>query len=75
MPENDSQAGEAMEIYDYLASRIGAMGGSISAEHGIGKLKKKYLRHMFDEKEITGMKKVRDFFDPEGICCPGTMLD
>jgi D-lactate dehydrogenase (cytochrome) len=75
LPVNDREYGEAMELYDGLAREIAAMGGTISSEHGIGKLKRKYLKYMYGREEIEAMKKIKSFFDPQNICCPGNVFE
>lgn len=49
--------------------------GSISAEHGVGLLKKPYLHYSRSEVEIAAMKAVKKVFDPKGIMNPGKLLD
>lgn len=50
-------------------------GGSISAEHGVGLLKKPYLGFSRGEAEIRLMAQLKRVFDPAGIMNPGKMLD
>lgn len=50
-------------------------GGSISAEHGIGLVKKKYLPGTRSPAEIEVMRGVRRIFDPRGIMNPGKVFD
>jgi FAD/FMN-containing dehydrogenase len=50
-------------------------GGSISAEHGVGLLKKEYLGYTRSELEIDIMRKVKAAFDPQGIMNPGKIFD
>ncbi|MDP5071614.1 MAG: FAD-binding oxidoreductase [Congregibacter sp.] len=50
-------------------------GGSISAEHGVGLLKKPYLRYSRSEAEIALMAQLKRVFDPAGIMNPGKILD
>ena len=49
--------------------------GSVSAEHGVGMIKKDYLRYSRSEAEITLMKQVKMAFDPNGIMNPGKIFD
>ena len=44
LPRDDSEGTRAWEIYHRFIRRAVAVGGTISAEHGIGKLKRDYLR-------------------------------
>lgn len=49
--------------------------GSISAEHGVGLLKKDYLHYSRSDAEIQLMKAVKQAFDPNGIMNPGKIFD
>jgi len=51
-----------------------ALAGSISAEHGVGLLKRDYLEYTRSEAEIAYMKSIKAVFDPNGIMNPGKML-
>jgi D-lactate dehydrogenase (cytochrome) len=50
------------------------MNGSISAEHGIGRLKKQELRHYKAPLELDLMRKIKQALDPQGIMNPGNVL-
>ena len=52
-----------------------AMGGAISAEHGIGKEKKAYFLELEDPNKIALMQRIKAAFDPNGILNPGTLWD
>lgn len=49
--------------------------GSISAEHGVGLLKKPYLGYSRSETEIEYMRAMKRVFDPAGIMNPGKVFD
>lgn len=49
--------------------------GSISAEHGVGILKKDYLSYSRSQEEIQIMKKLKAIFDPDNILNPGKIFD
>jgi FAD/FMN-containing dehydrogenase len=49
--------------------------GSISAEHGVGLLKKPYLEYTRAPAEITLLKALKQTLDPMGILNPGKILD
>jgi glycolate oxidase len=51
-----------------------AVGGTITAEHGIGKIKQAYVGFRFSPLEIETMKAVRRVFDPQGIMAPGNLF-
>ena len=50
-------------------------GGSVSAEHGVGLLKKDYLHYSRSELEIAIMRQIKLAFDPAGIMNPGKIFD
>jgi len=58
-----------------LFSLVRAHGGSISAEHGIGLLKKPYLAYSRSPEELALLRAIKRAFDPKGILNPGKILD
>ena len=50
------------------------MGGSISAEHGIGVLKRDLLPEVKDQVAIELMRGLKAMLDPHGIMNPGKVL-
>ena len=48
--------------------------GSISAEHGVGRLKADDLEHYGDPGKLTAMRAIKAALDPEGIMNPGAVL-
>ena len=53
---------------------VDAMGGSISAEHGIGRLKREALARYKSEVELDIMREIKHALDPKGILNPGKLL-
>ena len=51
------------------------LGGSFSAEHGIGQIKKDSLIKYKDVNEINLMKKIKLSLDPKNIFNPGKIFD
>jgi FAD/FMN-containing dehydrogenase len=49
--------------------------GSVSAEHGVGLLKKEYLPYSVAPAEIEFMRQIKKVFDPQGIMNPGKIFD
>ena len=68
----DRQPKEEMDRIVYGLVR--EMGGSVSAEHGIGTLKKKWLGHARSEAEITLMRTLKAALDPDGLLNPGKVI-
>lgn len=58
-----------------LAATLARHGGSISAEHGIGLVKKAYLAGTRSAAEIALMRSIRSAFDPLGLMNPGKLFD
>lgn len=48
--------------------------GSISAEHGIGTLKRDFLDHSRSQAELAVMRRIKQALDPNGILNPGKVL-
>lgn len=65
-------AGQEMER-DVL-ELVARLGGSISAEHGIGRMKAAYLHLSRGESEISMMKALKSAIDPQGIMNPGVLF-
>ena len=61
-------------INDVIYTPLQAIGGSVSAEHGIGLHKKKYLHLCRTEAEIDLMHRLKHCYDPNGILNPGKCL-
>ena len=49
-------------------------GGSVSAEHGIGTLKRDYLSYSRSAAEIAVMRRLKAALDPTGILNPGKVI-
>jgi FAD/FMN-containing dehydrogenase len=51
------------------------LGGSISAEHGVGLVKKPFVHFTRSEAEMDMMRGIKSVFDPDGIMNPGKLFD
>ena len=58
------------DIFD----EIKTLGGSVSAEHGVGTLKAPYLGYSKSDSEIDAMRAIKAIFDPDGILNPGKVF-
>lgn len=74
MPMEEFQA-RCAEVSIGVFDAVARHGGSISAEHGVGLLKKPYLSYTRSEAEIVLMAELKRVFDPDGIMNPGKILD
>ncbi len=73
--KDDDEYAQALNIYDKVIDLSLSLGGTISAEHGIGKLKKKYLIKMYGKKLVDEMKNIKLKFDPKNLLNNGTIFD
>ncbi len=62
-------------VEEIVYAPLGAVGGSVSAEHGIGLEKKPYLSWCRSEAEIRVMRALKRALDPHGILNPGKVFD
>lgn len=67
----DAQIAEAEEL---VLRAVQSRGGSISAEHGIGTAKKKYLHLSRSAAEIGAMRSIKQALDPDGILNPHVLF-
>ena len=63
------------QVTGLLGERLQAIGGSISAEHGIGLVKKPWLASTRSAAEVEWMRGIRRVLDPAGILNPGKLFD
>lgn len=74
IPYSDSQMTSALDVYDEIMEITVKNKGTISAEHGIGKIKKQYFQKMYSSETITQMHAIKNTFDPKGILNCGNLL-
>ena len=75
LPRTEAELAQARDFYDQLAKRAIALGGTISAEHGVGKVKVKQLRWMLGDALLDDFRKLKAHLDPAGILGRGTLFD
>jgi FAD/FMN-containing dehydrogenase len=68
----DKETKKAVDAIVY--GEVGARGGSVSAEHGIGLEKRDYLGWSRSAEEIDLMRRVKAMLDPGGLFNPGKVL-
>ena len=65
IPRSEEEYLRGKELYTRWAEEVVRMGGSVSAEHGIGKLKTWLLRKLYTEDELAAMFEIKRLFDPQ----------
>jgi len=63
------------QVDNELFKLVQEFSGSISAEHGVGLLKKDFLSYSRTPHELTLMRQIKQVFDPKGILNPGKIFD
>lgn len=75
LPRDDDEAAIARDIYVRFVRRAIEVGGTVSAEHGIGKLKREYLKLLYTEDHLREMAELKRAFDPAAILGRGNIFD
>lgn len=65
---------KAIQFYNNMVNLAIDYGGTFSAEHGVGKLKRQFMNKMFTNKEIEGMYDVKKKFDPTNLIGVNTLF-
>ncbi len=75
LPRSAKEVGEAKKLYMGFAREAVRLGGSVSAEHGIGRIKRDFLLIQYGEEIVRQMRNVKTFFDPAGTLNPGVLFE
>ena len=65
---------EGKAISRMVHEQVVAAGGSISAEHGIGRMKAAELERITDPVRLAMMRGIKQTLDPDGLLNPGALL-
>ena len=68
------ELGQGKEISAYVHDLVTQWHGSISAEHGIGQMKRDELGRLGDPVSISLMRTIKDALDPRGLLNPGKLV-
>ncbi len=74
LPRNESEASHARDLYVQFLKHAASVGGTLSAEHGVGKLKREYLRYFYSDAQLREMARLKKAFDPNGILGRGNIF-
>lgn len=67
-------AAQGASISAFVHDAVVAAGGSISAEHGIGQMKRAELGRLAGSTRIAALRVIKQAFDPQGIMNPDTLI-
>jgi len=66
---------QSIHIVESWAEKVIEWGGTVTAEHGIGRLKKNLLKLMMDRSDIDSMRKIINIFNPCRLINDGVLID
>ncbi len=75
LPKDQDDFIKSGKIYSQICSEAIRLQGTVSAEHGIGKMKRDYLLMMYGEAVIRQMARLKLVFDPQRILNIGNIFD
>jgi D-lactate dehydrogenase (cytochrome) len=73
LPRSPDELVRAREAVATFARSAVTLGGSVSGEHGIGKLKKELLAVQYTQQELEGLRSLKSQLDPNGLLNPGVL--
>lgn len=62
------------QVTGQVLQEVGTRGGSISAEHGVGRAKAEYLGLSRSAQELAAMRTIKNAMDPDGLLAPGVIF-
>lgn len=74
LPRDADETQRARALYGEFVGRAVALGGTVAAEHGIGKIKRDYLKTLYGEEAVREMAALKLAFDPAGILGRGNIF-
>ena len=75
LPRTSEQSQQAQQALAQLCRKAVSLKGTVSAEHGIGKIKKPYLALMYGPAHIQEMVRLKKYFDPHCLLGLDTLFD
>jgi D-lactate dehydrogenase (cytochrome) len=74
LPRDEDEGARARELYVQFLKYAASVGGTLSAEHGVGKLKRDYLRLFYNDDQLREMAALKKTLDPHGILGRGNIF-
>ncbi len=75
LPKDEAELARAKVIYREFATALVARGGCVSAEHGIGRIKKAFLPVQYGDDTLATMRAAKRWLDPDWRLNPGVLID
>ena len=73
-PKDQEEWARSPAVIKDLAKKVVELGGTVGAEHGLGKRKAHLLNLQYGPEHIAAMKQVKARFDPHGLLGRGTLF-
>ncbi len=74
LPNSAGEYEKGRRLYHEWTLAAVRMGGTVSAEHGVGKLKREMLAEMYGPKAIEEMRQLKNCFDPLALLNRGNLF-
>lgn len=74
LPRSEDEMRRGRDLYALFARKAVSLGGSVAGEHGIGRLKRAFMRIQYDDTALAAMRRVKLACDPQGLLNRGVML-
>ncbi len=75
LPRDAEDYRKGQALYGRWAQAVAQMGGAVSAEHGVGKLKAGFLRTMYGDQAVRQMRRLKKAFDPQFLLNRGNLFE
>jgi FAD/FMN-containing dehydrogenase len=73
-PADDAVVARARRAFDLVMELAIGLGGTITGEHGVGRLKRDWLPKQLGPEVVALTRRIKDALDPHGILNPCAML-
>ncbi len=74
LPRNDADYAAGKKLFLEWAAKVTEMGGAVSAEHGVGKIKRDFLTVMYGKEHIAQMASLKARLDPKAQLGRGNLF-
>jgi len=75
LPKTKEEFAKGKELYKIICKRAIKLGGTFSAEHGVGKNKRRYLVEMYGQENVNKMRMLKKTLDPNYILGVGNIFE